>query len=79
VERAMDTGFDYGALDAIIGETGSEGIIPILQDVQEKYNYIPPEVFPHIAKKLRVSEARIYGVATFYENFSLKPKGKYIS
>jgi NADH-quinone oxidoreductase subunit E len=36
------------------------------------------EIFPYVAEKLRVSEARIYGVATFYENFSLQPKGKFI-
>jgi NADH-quinone oxidoreductase subunit E len=72
--------FDYGALDAIIEETGrrSSAIIPILQGVQERYNYLPPEIFPYVAEKLRVSEARIYGVATFYENFSLEPKGEYI-
>jgi NADH-quinone oxidoreductase subunit E len=72
--------FDYGALDAIIDGTGrtAGAIIPILQGVQEKYNYLPPEVFPYVAEKLKVSEARIYGVATFYENFSLQPKGKFI-
>ena len=32
----------------------------------------------YIAKKLKLSEAKIYGVATFYENFSLEPKGKYV-
>ena len=36
------------------------------------------ELFPYMAKKLKVSEARIYSVATFYENFSLEPKGKYV-
>jgi len=35
-------------------------------------------VFPYLSKKLKVSEARIFSVATFYENFSLEPKGKYI-
>jgi NADH-quinone oxidoreductase subunit E len=79
-KRVMDTGFDYGFLDAVIGEAGhrSSAIIPVLQGVQEKYNYLPPEIFPYVAEKLQVSEARIYGVATFYENFSLEPKGRYI-
>jgi NADH-quinone oxidoreductase subunit E len=73
-------GFDYGFLDGIIGKTGCRpsAIIPILQGVQEKYNYLPPEIFPYVAEKIQVSEARIYGVATFYENFSLEPKGEYI-
>ncbi|MDR2020231.1 MAG: NAD(P)H-dependent oxidoreductase subunit E [Treponema sp.] len=76
----MDTDFDYGFLDGIIGGTGKRpsAIIPVLQGVQEKYNYLPPEIFPYVAEKLQVSEARIYGVATFYENFSLEPKGRYI-
>jgi NADH-quinone oxidoreductase subunit E len=79
-KRGMNEEFDYGFLDAVIGETGNRpsAIIPILQGVQEKYNYLPPEIFPYVAEKLQVSEARIYGVATFYENFSLEPKGKYI-
>jgi NADH-quinone oxidoreductase subunit E len=78
--QGMDGGFDYGFLDGIIGKTGGRpsAIIPILQEVQEKYNYLPPEIFPYVAEKVQVSEARIYGVATFYENFSLEPKGAYI-
>jgi NADH-quinone oxidoreductase subunit E len=79
-KRGTNAEFDYGFLDAVIGETGNRpsAIIPILQRVQEKYNYLPPEIFPYVAEKLEVSEARIYGVATFYENFSLEPKGEYI-
>lgn len=53
-------------------------IIAIMQDVQKIYHYLPEEVLSYIAKGLDVSEAKIYGVATFYENFSLEPKGKYI-
>ena len=49
-----------------------------LQEIQEHYHYLPREVFPYLAKKLAMSEARIYSVATFYENFSLEPKGKYV-
>jgi NADH-quinone oxidoreductase subunit E len=75
-----DMGFDYGVVDGIVDEAGAKAssIIAILQGVQEQYRYLPPEVFPYLAKRLRVSEARIYSVATFYENFSLDPKGKYI-
>ncbi|WP_010261941.1 complex I 24 kDa subunit family protein [Treponema primitia] len=72
--------FDYGVIDEVIDEWGAapNAIIPVLQGVQEKYNYLPPEIFPYIAEKLGVSEARIFGVATFFENFSLDPKGKFI-
>ncbi|MDR2398783.1 MAG: NAD(P)H-dependent oxidoreductase subunit E [Spirochaetaceae bacterium] len=76
----MSTPFDYGVVDEVITEWGAHpgAIIPILQGVQERYNYLPKAIFPYIAEKLKVSEARIYGVATFYENFSLEPKGKFI-
>lgn len=71
---------DFKDVDKIIDAVGTEekNIITILQDIQEKYRYLPREVFSHIAKRLNVGEARLYSVATFYENFSLEPKGKYI-
>ena len=71
---------DFTIIDRAIEEWGASpsSIIPVLQEVQERYNYLPPETFPYVAKKLGVSEARIYGVATFYENFSLEPKGKFV-
>ncbi|MFG6383030.1 MAG: NAD(P)H-dependent oxidoreductase subunit E [Lachnospiraceae bacterium] len=53
-------------------------VIAILQDIQKVYRYLPEEMLCYIAKKLHLSEAKVYGVATFYENFSLEPKGKYI-
>ena len=76
----MDKSFDYTAVDSIIDEFGAypRSVIAILQGVQEHYRYLPKEVFPYLAKRLGVSEARIYSVATFYENFSLEPKGKYV-
>lgn len=53
-------------------------IIAIMQDVQKEYHYLPKEILAYVAKHIHVSDAKIYGVATFYENFSLKPKGKYV-
>ena len=53
-------------------------LIGIMQDVQKEYHYLPQDILCYIAKKLNISEAKIYGVATFYENFSLEPKGKYV-
>ncbi len=76
----MKETFDYSTLDKIVDEIGCEqsSIIAILQSAQEHYRYLPREIFPYLAKKLGVSEASIYSVATFYENFSLEPKGKFI-
>lgn len=53
-------------------------VIAIMQEVQKEYRYLPEEVLSYIANSLNMSEAKIYGVATFYENFSLEPKGKYV-
>lgn len=53
-------------------------VIAIMQDVQKIYHYLPEKVLSYLAKQLQISEAKIYGVATFYENFSLEPKGKYV-
>ena len=76
----MEEQFDYGVIDEILERNGkrAENIIAILQDLQEVYRYIPSEVFPYLSKELDVSVAKIYSVATFYENFSLEPKGKFI-
>ena len=53
-------------------------VIAALQDLQDQFHYIPQEAFPALARTLGMEEAAIYSVATFYENFSLKPKGKYV-
>ena len=72
--------FDYTILDRAIEKFGNEekALIAVLQEAQEHYRYLPKEIFPYLAEKLNVSEAKIYGVVTFYENFSLEAKGKYV-
>ena len=72
--------FDYTVLDRAIEEFGSDekSLIAILQVAQESYRYLPKEIFPYLAKKLNVSQAKIFGVVTFYENFSMEQKGKYV-
>ncbi len=76
----MNETFDYSIVDSIVEELGAKpsSVIAILQNIQEHYRYLPREVFPYLAKKIGVSQAQIYSVATFYENFSLEPKGKYV-
>ena len=57
---------------------GTEGaLMPALQAAQGIYGYLPEEVQKMIADALGVSRAEVYGVATFYSQFSLTPKGKY--
>ena len=53
-------------------------LIPILQAVQNEYKYLSEEILAFIASSLNISPARVYGVATFFAHFTLKPKGKYI-
>lgn len=53
-------------------------VIAIMQEVQREYRYLPKEVLCYVASELKISEAKVYGVATFYENFSLEAKGKYV-
>lgn len=76
----MNQDFDFSVVDAILERHPQNELstIAILQDIQEHYHYLPEEVFPRVAKAIGVGEARLYGVATFYENFSLEPKGKYL-
>ncbi len=76
----MTANLDLSLVNEIVEKNGckQQFIISILQEIQENYHYLPREIFPILAKKLKMSEARIYSIATFYENFSLEPKGKYV-
>lgn len=62
----------------ISNDFNKASIITIMQEVQKEYRYLPEEVLCYVAEKLKISEAKVYSVATFYENFSLEPKGKYV-
>ncbi len=53
-------------------------IIPILQEVQDIYRYLPVDVIEFVAAGMNMSPAKIFGIATFYSHFSLEPKGKYV-
>jgi NADH-quinone oxidoreductase subunit E len=54
-----------------------ESLIPILQDIQEQFHYLPEQSLKDVAKILNIPLNRVYSVATFYNAFSLKPKGLY--
>jgi NADH:ubiquinone oxidoreductase subunit E len=53
-------------------------LIPILQDLQEHYRWLPPEVLNEVAGRLGLSPAHVWSVATFYRSFSLEPRGRHI-
>ena len=52
-------------------------LIPVLHEAQELYGYLPIEVQKKVSEGLNIPLAEIYGVVTFYTQFSLKPKGKF--
>jgi len=51
-------------------------LIMVLQDVQEAYRHLPPEILVDVAKAMQVPKAKVFGVATFYKAFSLEPRGE---
>jgi len=53
-------------------------LIPVLQQVQDFYRYLPEEVLTFIATSLALPPSHVYGVATFYAHFTLVPKGKHM-
>ena len=53
-------------------------LLAILQDIQAEYKYLSEESLTTVAEELGISTAKVYSVATFYENFSLEAKGKHI-
>ena len=68
----------YTKTDEIIEHYGPKAasLIPIMQDIQAEYRYLPGELLTYVASKIGVTEAKAYSVATFYENFSFEAKGK---
>lgn len=71
---------DWNKLTSII-ETHQErrwGLIPLLQEIQEEFGYIPPESIEQIAEALKLFPSQVQGVISFYSGFSLKPKGKHV-
>jgi NADH-quinone oxidoreductase subunit E len=58
-------------------ERSSARLIPILQEVQAEYRYLPEEVLTFVATSLGLPPARVFGVATFFSHFTLTPRGKH--
>lgn len=70
----------FDKADEIIAVYGKKpsSLIPIIQDIQNEYRYLPKELLTYVAEKIGITEAKAFSVATFYENFSFDPKGKYV-
>lgn len=70
----------YDKADEVIAVYGRkpDSLIPIMQDIQAAYRYLPKELLNYVADEIGVTRSRAYSVATFYENFSFEAKGKYV-
>lgn len=71
---------DCAIVDAILERHGNKAteLIAVMQEIQRHFRYLSQEVMTYIADRIGISPAKVYSVATFYENFSLEPKGKYV-
>ena len=69
---------DLKPLDAILNAADGKGLIPILQEAQQVYGYLPKPVLNRIATRLSLPLNRVYGVATFYSQFHLEPRGRHV-
>lgn len=66
-------------IDTTVKKYGAKAsaLILVLQDIQSRYRYLPKEALMAVSKKMKLPLPQVYGVATFYKSFSLKPKGKH--
>lgn len=72
------TNVDLDLLEPILRGYEKGGLISVLQAVQDIYGYLPKEALEKISQVTGAKKAKIYGIATFYAQFRLKPLGKYV-
>jgi NADH-quinone oxidoreductase subunit E len=67
-------------VDSLVKKHGEkkDALIPLLQDIQSDLNWLPEDALKAVAEKLQIPLMDVYGVASFYRTFSLKPRGKHI-
>jgi len=71
---------DTAALDDILAsapKAGPDELVPILQKIQNAYGYLPKPILAAVSDRAGIPASRIYGVATFYEQFHLEPHGRH--
>jgi NADH:ubiquinone oxidoreductase subunit E len=71
---------DIGLIEPILQEFRDQkgAVIPILQRTQDIYGYLPEDAMVEISKKSGISISQLYGVATFYAQFNLEPRGRHL-
>jgi NADH-quinone oxidoreductase E subunit len=76
----IEAGLKLGPLDEILAsmpDAGAESLVPILQQVQKAYGHLPRAILMEVSERTGIAASRIYGVATFYEQFHLEPHGRH--
>ena len=74
---------DLSKIDQIVARHDNKGnnktpsLIPILQEIQDEYGWLPEAAFKRASKKLEIPMVKLYGVATFYNEFRLQPLGEH--
>jgi len=79
-EAVLDQDIDLGAVDKIVEpyKGKKEMVIPVLQKVQDHFGYLPRSAMEQVSLRMCIPLSRLYGVATFYAQFKMKPRGRYI-
>ena len=80
MDLGKESSSDMALLDGILTPfqiANDSDLIPILQQIQKEYGYLPPDVLLEVSKKTGIPASRIYGVVTFYEQFHLEPHGRH--
>ena len=75
-----ESSLDFEPLNKILAsipQADSNELIPFLQEIQNAYGYLPPPVLAELSTRTSIPASRIYGVATFYEQFYLEPRGRH--
>ena len=71
---------DYRFIDSVLDKYGRsrEKVIPMMQDIQAEYKFLPKDALSYVARALSMTASALYGVASFYEGFTMNEKGKYV-
>ena len=78
---SFQSGFDVSEIEDLLEvrqEGGDQSLMAVLEDVQARYRYLPKDALILISERMGVPLSQAYSVATFYNAFSLKPKGRHI-
>ena len=71
---------DFAKLDDVLQafpDAGEDKLIPILQGIQNAYGYLPESILTELDRRTGIPVSKLYGIATFYEQFYLEPRGKH--